>query len=243
MKVYYTWFYSPDRLDFPRMRNVFDYSLRKYNPDIEIEEEKASYPPETKGQKPAHFENIYKLKYWNNAVQKAKEPIVLMDCDMMVIGNIKNILDNPGDVVFTTRNYSTVKTNAGVVLVRPTDMAKEFFREWLRVSVEDFNLENYMWLDYIKEFKGATQSTLAYLRDKGKFEDIIGEMPCPIWNCAALEWNRIKKDTKIIHVKSQLRNLVLANQQFSDLTKEFDKTYIWPLMERFYKFEQELRDG
>jgi len=240
MQVFFTWFQDPKRLDFKRMKEVFMYSLKKHSPEIEIIEHETVYPKEKfKSSAPSHFENVYKLGIWNNIIQKAKEPVLLIDCDILILQDISVLetMDNLKDITLTTRTdkpYNTsANCNAGFIYVKPTKEAKDFFNEWYELS-KNFDPKTNKWRGLYKKYKGATQTTLGYLREEKKYENNISEIPCYIWNCANLDYSFFNdKETKVVHIKSKLRKYILKDLKTTDKT-------ILKLADKWFEYEKEM---
>lgn len=238
MKVFFTWFQDPKRLDFQRMKNVFIHSLKKHAPDVDLIELKTEYPKQTFNSKaPSHFENVYKLGIWKDALNNSDTPILLIDCDMLILKDISVIENmNLKDITLTTRREkqytTTANCNAGFIYIKPTQRAKEFFEEWYNLSLE-FDPKKPKWASLYKKYLGATQTTLGYIRESGKYEDIISELPCYIWNCANLDYPLKTDDTKVLHIKSKLRKHILNKARTTE-------TKILQLADLWFKEEQEM---
>jgi len=245
MKVFFTWFQTKERNNFERLKDVFLYSMKKHNPHIEIIERHIEYPKEFYNtNRPAHYENIYKLGVWNEIIQKADEPTLLMDCDILILKDITNILNQSDkDITLTTRNYGSANCNGGVILVKPTCKAKEFFQEWYDISCNEFNtIDSIMWRELFKKYKGATQTTLGFLREQGNYNDIIGEIPCHLWNLTGLDWHLFTEETKVIHIKGHLRNKILnydKNLNINDINIK-DVTKVKTLTKLWFEYENEM---
>jgi hypothetical protein len=247
MKVFYTWFYNPEKFNqnFDRLRNVFEYSLKKNNPFIDLEALQVEYPTNTKNLFYAQYQNIYKLHFWNEKIQTTDCPILLIDCDMLCLKDINCLtsLYTDKDILLTSRSYSSVKYNAGVILVRPTQKSKKFFKRWLEES-NTFDPKKDLWKERLKNLKiktaqGATQTTLAFLlENEYKNNSFIGEIPCPIWNCTNYEWDRYSKETKFIHIKSELRDFVL-NNRIEDIDYK-EKKYMQLMAYKWFFYEKEM---
>lgn len=210
-EIYYVWF--EDKLGkFKALKNTMIYSFQKYN-QIKISGKKLSYPKINKKEKSSHEENIYKLKFWKNKILNSNNPVLLIDCDLLFLDNISEIFNTDYDIVLTSRDYSETKYNAGVIYFDSNNKTKEFISEWYRLSKEEFDINNPIWKSILKRAKGATQSTLTYMIENNKtFGCKIGYLPCKIWNCAGSDFDKFSKDTKILHIKSELRQLIFEEK-------------------------------
>jgi len=240
MEVFYTYFNKPGSSDFTRLKELFEYSLKKHNPKLKITAHVSEYPAERKpSERSAHLENIHKLKIWNEKVQKARGALLLVDCDLLILDDLSEIQKYDADIVFTDRDmkFSTIRFNAGVIFVRPTKEAKQFFQKWCDISENDFDIENDFWKQICRQAKGATQSTLTYMVDNNICQNTkLKFIPCDIWNCAAADWSRFSDKTKILHVKSELRKwfLMRATEQ------QMEEKYNGHLINILNKYEAEL---
>jgi hypothetical protein len=235
----YTVYFKPSRGDFERLKKVFVYSLKKHSPGVKIYEHEVDYPPED-GRRPSHTENIYKLGFWNDLIQRKNdnEPVLLCDCDLLVTQDITDMIDHcESDISFTSREGYDWKYNAGVILVKPTDRAKRFFQRWYDVSLKfDATDENY-WRMILGKYKGATQSTLAHVIGSREYEDVIGEIPCQVWNLAETEFDQFDKNTRIVHIKSRLRDRILNGVEIITSDK---KEAIYKLSDLWHRYETEM---
>lgn len=239
LKVAFTWFDSPDRYNFEKLKDVFIHSLLHHNNNIELIEIEKQYPNKIKDLPNAHFENIFKLGVWNDLIQKQETPLIICDCDLLVVNNIENIVNiSTKDIIFTSRDKNN-RFNGGFIYINPTPKAKEFFQEWYDISINSFDPKtNSMWKQYVSKYKGANQAVLGYLYENKKYADIIDEIPCHIWNCTDYEWEKFSPDTKIIHIKSELRDFVLNKNK--TMRSHIKKDIVEHLAKKWFEYEADM---
>ena len=154
--------------------------------------------------KSSHMENNWKLRWWKEIVYKATKPIVLMDTDCLVLDDIDLAwAEQPQDIILTDRGDKWV--NAGVIFVRPGEVARRFFDDWLHA--DDFLLTQPRLHRKNINTKGhhiVGQNQLSLWSIYPKFQDQIGWVPCLVYNsCEDQYWT--SRGSKVIHVKSALR--------------------------------------
>lgn len=239
MKAYGLWFQTEGRVQFERLVKVFEYSFKKHNPDVELIIEKSEYPSPRYGLKPAHLENVFKLERWNDIIQSSEEPVLLLDTDLLILDCLNDITKKKDDIIITNRHYSTIKYNAGVILVNPSLGSKRFFQQWRDTSSIDFKSTDEYWRGILNTAKGATQSTLTELLCNQAFCS-VGYLSCAVWNSAVTDWPRFSDETKILHIKGNLRKYIL-NDCTDNQVHKLDKNLI-PLLDLWRKYEKEMKN-
>lgn len=164
----------------------------------------------------AYRENSQKLDAWADLVEQAPsdERIVLMDTDTMVLGPLEAAWLQPFDVAITVRPASfSLPINAGVIFLRATPAAKAFLRAWQR--------ENRRMLEdpehhraFRKQYGGINQAALGALLNRQR-DASVACLPCQVWNCEDSGWPTFSGETRILHVKSDLRRAIFHQAQVS----------------------------
>ena len=166
--------------------------------------------------------NTRKLHKWVEIVENAKDDIVLMDCDTVLLKEVSHVFDMDFDIAYTKRTQgSRFPLNGGVVFVRPNKKTKDFFRRWLDVNnrmMEDSHFHK----PYYKKYAGINQASFGYLLENGCDLKII-DVPCSKYNaCDAVDWENLEY-THILHVKSDLQNQCFAKEP----TRHLDAVKLW----------------
>lgn len=152
---------------------------------------------------PQHVANFNKLAHWRKIVHQADCPLVLVDADCLVLGQVDCAFEKEDrDIILTSRGNKWV--NAGVVFVRPGEVAQRFFDEWVW---ED---EQVLYRGR-KERKPDTpyhivgQNQISLWNIYRDWEQHIGWVDCETYNSCEDRYWRNHQLAKVIHVKSALR--------------------------------------
>lgn len=164
--------------------------------------------------------NSHKLNIMNSIAQEANEDIVFMDCDMLVIKEIKGIFDLVSHFGITISDYPRlVPINGGVMVVKNTPEGKKQFQEL--TNINSLMMKNRsLHYRYRKTYAGMNQSAMGYLIEKGAIWD---KLPMSEWNLCD-PWH-LYPYTRVIHYKSRLGICALENRKtyFPDLVALWQK--------------------
>jgi hypothetical protein len=222
--------YFPHGYDtrWQRMATVLEYSCRKQGLDIEMH----------KMEVPRNLESDYKvvsnhskLKLWNEVVQSATEPVLLLDADMFCQRNPIELVQTVEHIGITWRpRNQSIPINAGFVFVQPTPEAKAFFNRWC--ELDDYLRANggihYKWR---QKYAGMNQSSLGMLIETES--PPITRLECTNYNLVE-QWDGLES-AAFIHVKSKAQWHVFCN------TKT-DNPNLPELKRRFLDLEKELME-
>jgi len=147
--------------------------------------------------------NVSKLQVWNEVVQAATRPVLLLDADMVCLRSLAGEFDAVEHVGITWRDprwKAVSPLNAGCVFVRPTEWAKAFFRKWVQVDAR-VERDGPFRQRYRKTWSGQNQAALGAMIEHGMAEQ-----------CTRLECQRVNlvepwcgvEDAGILHVKHRL---------------------------------------
>jgi hypothetical protein len=195
---------------YNKLSKVFEFSVKKNIPDIELEIVTLPKQDRVPGKIPVFATNTIKLGIWADIMATAVEPIIFCDADLLLLKDPTPAFDADFDVCFTRRT-AKIPFNGGVVFTRPTDQAKKFFSEWKEVNRQ-------MYLDPIfhrawrKKYAGMNQAALGYILEKNVCDAKIHYLPCSRWNACDEEWETLSEDTVFLHVKGWLRATLLGNK-------------------------------
>lgn len=183
---------------YNKLLRVFENSLKAVMPKIKPKILRPKLPRSIDHKRDTAFAFIAAAKY----VLKAKHLTAVCDCDLMFLKSIADITEKDFDIAVTTR--SKVKYNTGLWFYRPSNNAALFVREWIEQTnniMKDFCT----WEDFCWNHGGIDQASLYLTIRKLKRKIKILELPCEEWNSTQSEWRYIDENTRIIHIKSQLR--------------------------------------
>jgi hypothetical protein len=193
---------------YTRMAEVFQRSIRDVQPDLETCFRTTSAPPlASEPYKPNVLGFRAKLAAWNEWVSQATEPIILADCDMLMVNPVERF-PGPKPIYFTERETESSPLNTGIVFVNPGSAARAFFRAWL--SVYDAMLQDFdFYMRFAPQYAGGDQAALGCVLEESSVVD-VDYLPCSEWNATQSEWDAIDfHRVKFVHIKSDLRKLCL----------------------------------
>lgn len=115
------------------------------------------------------------------------------------------------DIGYMKRSNCRLPYNGGVVFVRNTADAHNFIKLW-----QDINSQMYknrkMHCIYRGKYGGMNQAAFGYILEKLNFQAVLKSFPCRIWDACREDWSYVNiHETKVIHIKSELRRAVLGN--------------------------------
>jgi hypothetical protein len=222
-------FAFPCRQDnrWQRMSAVLAYSCKKHGLEIEIH--MMPIPPDM-DHDPKVASNHDKLKLWNDVVQAATDPILLLDADMFCQRNPLELAKTVEHVGITWRmEGQEIPLNAGFVFVQPTPEAKAFFRAW--VEADDLLRANPgLHLKYRQKWAGMNQSSLGML---------IETQSPPLTRLECVDYNLVEpwagiETAAFVHIKSKAQYHIFSN------TRE-ENPFIQAVKSRFLQLESEMQ--
>lgn len=152
--------------------------------------------------------NLSKLCAWNAVLQHSICPTVFLDADTYVRQDLAPIWQYDFDVAYTVRPGHR-PVIGGVLFVRPTERTRFFFLRWIARAASllmrpgEIGNEMHMW-------GGLNQSCLNALT-RGTVADVnILAVPAAIWNSCDETWHRFGPETRIVHLKGELRQEIMS---------------------------------
>lgn len=212
MYIVTTQFDGPSKCNFKLLLNVYRKSIEKVMPDADYVELIIDAPPKEQGIKYGMIANSVKLKTWIDFLEDCNDNVIFTDCDMLMLQRADKAFYPDFDVAYTTRTRSNlIPVNSGVVMVKPTEKAKSFMREWLRINDEMFKDQNFH-QKWRAKYQGINQAAFGYLLETGGYEAKLHEYSTREWNAVECDWQRISTKTVFLHIKGSLRDSVLAQR-------------------------------
>jgi hypothetical protein len=214
MKIVAVQFDYDSKNKYGRLLSVFEKSVQKNWPEVGLEIIKIPPPASVSRRHHSFTSNHEKFKIWMDAVENANEPVILMDCDMLVRAPFGEVFDQDFDVALTVRN-NRLRYNGGVVFVKPTQAGKDFIRAWAESDALLYSdpKEHEQWR---RKYAGMNQAALGRVIELGLHKAKILEVPCSKYNCCLDDFTNIRysdpESVKVIHYKSGLRKSVLAGR-------------------------------
>lgn len=209
MQIVTVQFQYPHRSDYDLLLKVFKHSCKVCMPDVNFIEIKIPPPPARKGRDLNFAYNTVKLEKWLNILEHTKENTIFADCDMLAVKSAKHAFNIDFDVAYTERTMiNRIPMNGGIMMARPTEAARKFFREMLYVNnlmFENIPFHNY----WRKTYAGMNQSAFGCVYETGKHGAKVHKYKTIEWNAVDCDWSRVNGSTVFIHYKSKLRKTVL----------------------------------
>lgn len=240
MRIVSVQFDFNETLDYTRLLRVFERSVSRHMPTATFIQRRIPAPKVPVEVSHTHFtSNTVKLEIWREEMDRADEPIVFADCDMLATGDLSEIfgqkvsndvLHKPYgdfDIALTDRYNSKYPINGGMVYANPTPAAREFFALWQdanRRLYEDPK-EHKKWRE---KYAGMNQAALGMLLETYKFDAYVVLVPCSTWNACDADWINFDDEVKACHIKGRMRRSVLSKLQIEDMQPHLRKiAKIW----------------
>lgn len=216
------------RTPYDKLYEVFKKSIQENAPNCELAELKTS-PPETNpsAHKISFTSNTYKLKLWCDYLETATDPIVFADCDMLCLRDPSTAFEQEFDIGFTERHgdYNRrLPINGGIILARPTEATKAFFRRWYEVNCIMLANKN-VHHKFHEKYGGINQASFGYMLEAEPREHpaLLKPFPTKTHNAVDCDWHLINEKTVFVHYKSALRRAVLhGSSGFTRMQKAID---------------------
>jgi len=136
--------------------------------------------------------------------------VAVCDIDLLFIHSIESAFDFDFDVAVTIRNR--YKYNTGLWLMRPTEKARAFVKQWIHITKCMMNHpKQEKNIALIGKYAGIDQASLAMAIKKNKKAKVL-ELQCSEWNSCQGEWPEYNNETKVLHVKSALRGIAMRKR-------------------------------
>ena len=222
-------FSAPGACNYSRLAEVWKYSAQKAHPEATVKLKCISPPANrTTHQK----RNQHKLVEWNKVIQAATEDTVLMDVDMVVYHDIGDVFDKDFDVCYTRRTATRMPLNGGVLFVKPTKEAKDFFTQWLKIDAELLQKRG-KYSPYIRKYGGQNQASFGWMLEKGKYDAKIAHVDCTWYNCCNEEWETINGETRVVHHKGALKRICSRSGDYKAYHPKYETALKkWKAIER-----------
>lgn len=209
-------------VNYDKLKSVFINSAKDNFPHIET----IVYDMKPPKPKTWRHDLAYASLEVSRNVLKEKELIAVCDIDVMFINDISDIEEKNFDIAITVRDWKH-PLNSGVWFYRPNERSRSFVEAWIKNKLKIMkNVNKHQ--KKIDKYAGINQASLQMTIDELKNDVNILELPCPIWNATQTEWKKITNETKIIHIKSELRKFCLGLWK---MKKGYE--YLTPLINKF----------
>ena len=196
---------------YDRLLTVFEESIKQRMPNARLEVIRIN-PPKLVAQSTRHFAaNTVKLTKWSEYIQSATGPVIVADCDMMLLQDISDGFKYIQDIGYTVRTgvRPKIPVNGGLLFVNPTKGARKFFQIWDNVNQAMFR-DRAFHQPWREKYAGMNQAGFGYLLEHPVKGVHLQPLPCAVYNACSEDWSTVDSKTKLVHCKSELRLAVLG---------------------------------
>lgn len=194
--------FQNDKEDFSNLLKVWEYSARLHNPDADVRVLTVPEPEDIPREcdKYLTYSSAYAFLQMAKWAMKKNDKIIMTDADVMFTGNCGSIFKEDFDVAVTVRPARSW-VNAGVLFMKAE--GKAILQEIIDLT-EKIIADPISYVDVLPQYLGADQTAITLL----SLSHGLKRIPCHIWNLEQRTWNWFSEDTKIVHMKSNLWDLV-----------------------------------
>lgn len=212
---------------YKRLLNVFYNSAIHYMPEADIK----IYQMKVKEKITRKHDMAEAFLFLAKKTLGFKKITAICDVDLMFVNPIDSIKEKEFDIAITMRKFKH-PYNSGVWFFNPTDKARLFVNKWIENT--KYLINNYDDnLKLINKHAGIDQASQSMTVEQLKNEVNIIKLPCQEWNATQSEWHLTDKNTKIIHIKSKLRDFCMKNKK---VPKE--QKHLRSLVKQWKKFSE-----
>jgi len=246
MKIISDIFDYPGDDRYTKLAAVLEYSIKKNSPNTPFELIKTQ-APKTFNRKQCFASNNHKLQVWLDAMERIQDDIIFLDCDMVVLRDLSDAFQGDFDVAITALcdKGERLPYNGGTVLVRNTEKARAFMREWMKIDLLFYENE-IEHCKYRNIYAGMNQASLGKLLEIGAVGAKVVEFDCHEWNWCRdrWAWPICGPGPRILHVKSQTRKSLFLPTPLHDLAPYLRKSVaIWRLLAQEAGIQQYPKDA
>jgi hypothetical protein len=209
------------------LAKVLEYSIKKNCPKAALEMHRIT-APKIRAAKKCFDSNTVKIDLWLERMRATNDNIVFMDCDMLMLREISDVFNDDFDIGLTVNGTGSIPYNGGVVFVKNTPAAHAFIELWCDVNRYLYNhpAEHNIWRNK-KGYAGMNQAALGCLLETKKYDAKIKKYQCSEWNLCRNNWRKINTESRILHVKSELRRAVMGNCSSLSMTRYYAAITTW----------------
>jgi hypothetical protein len=233
LKIYTVTFDFGEATTYKVLNEVFIHSVEKNCPNAEWRYDELD-EPELNGIIKGFVTNTVKLDLWVKELEKCEEgdELVLIDCDMLVLGDISPVFKKDFDVAYTFRTQSKWPMNGGTMFVKVNDRSRAFFYKFLEIN-NTMLKDKVLHQKYRDVYAGMNQAAFGYILEHHKDIAKLKALPCAIWNVCEHYDQAIKNGAKILHIKGKLRQNIFRDRVEDDELKT--ATLLWKQYYEEYK--------
>ena len=223
--------------DYKRMFSVFAKSCHEVMPGVKFEPYFVQAPAFVPGMGLGKLSNAHKFRIWMAVMEKATETVAFMDCDMMALRSIEDADRFDFDLAYTRhvigmRRYSRIPFNNGLIFVKPTKGGLAIMRKWNEIDELMFN-DAALHRQWKAKYPGMNQTAFGYLLERHPDLGKIIDLPCPEWNSCCDRWHDAGPDTRIVHIKGDLRRALMHRVSINQIARD-----LWQVARKWREYEE-----
>ncbi len=205
--------YTERRGKYARLLDVCCASIKRNVPDAEIIVRSMAAPTQI-NRKKCFASNTLKIGVWIEEMNKCNEGdnIIFSDCDMMYLKSPFDVFSQDFDLAYTMRPRKTPPVNGGIVFIKNNERARALMELWRKINDKMYHDEKFH-TRYRTKYAGMNQAAFGWILENPKEHNakMIG-VPCEIYNSCNETWHRINDNTRIVHIKGELRESCISGK-------------------------------
>ncbi len=205
---------------YKRLAQVWKRSVKSHS-DCDVLLQGYDIPKEQRGPRGATSTLRQKLHLWREHLRNTDEPVVFADADMLARGDVMQPFrsDCHFDLAYTVRGVEP-GINGGIWWVRPSPITRWYFA--MVATVMDAFLEPDDEGDYWLHGHYGAVDQAAMWKTLTCLPPGLTALPlmCADWNACQQHWADAE-DPQVVHIKCELRDMVLGETQPTDELKHY----------------------
>jgi hypothetical protein len=219
---------------YTQMARVFRRSCRLAMPEVRFTQLQGQTPAED-GRPWDCRMNTEKLRLWVEASGRyGDENLVLADCDMLAVGDVRHVFADRSFDVGYTRRSEILPLNGGILFVRPTLAARRWLAALWRIN-EAMREDPAFHAPFRARYHGMNQAAMGYLIEQPVAGVRVRAFPCSRYNLLGNDLIQPDPDAVFVHIKSALRKLILGQPVGAR-----DRALYGPMAARWHAIEATL---
>jgi len=210
MKIVTAVFDYPGVDTYERCLRAMSNSIKATNPKAELNILRLDPPEPVSGAYQGWVNNHIKLDAYSRVV--LNDYTIFADVDTVFLQDASKLFNTYFDVGIGRRPPSAkVKYNGGVVLMQPTDSAREFMENWIQVDADMLHDQKFH-KPWHAKYNGQNQASFGYMIETYPGMITLKEYPTDLVNAVEQDWPYIGQSKPVIlHVRKQLLRNALTH--------------------------------
>lgn len=218
-----SFFTYPWDQSFKKLLVAFENSVKANMPDCNLIVDELDFPRNNIDTTKLSFvSNTIKLRAWSKRIQELDDPIILIDADTIVLKDLSDVFEEDFDIGYTVTG-SSIPINGGVIFVKPNERSRKFFSLFYDVNFKMFK-DKAFHTKWRNKYAGINQAAFGYLLENPELYDAkLKAFPCELYNAVDKHWPDIDENTRVVHIKSDLRKECLKSTNIEFIPNKFQK--------------------